>query len=74
MKLVTIGLSSNSDGVHDCPKVTVDTDDADSPIYVQAPEVIDPEALAQSKPGAGEVLCALPREVFEQAARRILRQ
>jgi hypothetical protein len=57
MQLVTIGLDPKSDGVHDCPKVTVDAHDADGPIYIQAPQVIDPEA----------------REVFLQAARRILR-
>jgi hypothetical protein len=73
MQLVTIGLDPNSDGVHDCPKVTVDAHDDDGPIYIQAPQVTDPEALAQSMPGSGEVLCALPREVFLQAARRILR-
>ncbi len=74
MRLVTIGLSPNSDGVHDCPKVTVDADDPEGPVYVQAPQVTDPEALGQSIPGAGEVLSALPREVFMQAARRILLQ
>jgi hypothetical protein len=34
MQLVTIALDPNSDGVHDCPKVTVDAHDADGPIYV----------------------------------------
>jgi hypothetical protein len=72
MKLETIGLGDGSDGVHDCPKIMDDTDAADGPVYVQGWQVADVEALAQSMPGPGEVLCAVPREAFVRAARRIL--
>ena len=72
MRLETIAVDPASDGVHDCPKVTVDRDDPAGPVYVQSPQVLNAEALAQSHPGAGEVLCAVPREVFMEAARRIL--
>lgn len=72
MKLVTIGIGDNTDGVHDCPKIQDDADVEDGPIYVQGPQVHDQEALAQSMPGQEEVLCAVPREVFLRAARRIL--
>jgi hypothetical protein len=72
MRLVTIGIDDNTDGVHDCPKILDDADVAGGPVYVQGRLVDDPEALAQSIPGAGEVLCVVPREAFVRAARRIL--
>jgi hypothetical protein len=72
MRLVTIGLGDDTDGVHDCPKIMDDADVAEGPVYVQAPQVTDAGALAQSRPGPGEVVCAVPREAFVRAARRIL--
>ncbi len=72
MKLVTIGFDDNTDGIHDCPKILDDKDVNDSPIYVQGQQVADSEALSQSRPGAGEVLCVVPRQAFVRAARRIL--
>ena len=72
MRFETIGIDDNTDGVHDCPKIIHDVDAVDGPIYVQGPQVTDPEALAQSMPGPDEVLCAVPRQAFVRAARRIL--
>jgi hypothetical protein len=72
VKFVTIGIDDSTDGVHDCPKIIDDADVDNGPIYVQGWQVTDPEALAQSIPGPGEVLCAVPREAFLRAARRIL--
>ena len=72
MRLVTIGIDDNTDGVHDCPKILEDADTDDGPIYVQGRRVIDSAALAQSTPGSGEVLCAVPRQAFLRAARRVL--
>ncbi len=72
MELVTIGISDNTDGIHDCPKIMDDLDADNGPVYVQGVQIIDAEPLAQSKPGAGEVLCAVPRETFLRAARRML--
>ncbi|HEX9536658.1 MAG TPA: hypothetical protein VGA04_00610 [Streptosporangiaceae bacterium] len=72
MKLVTIGIDDNTDGVNDCPKILDDTDADDGPIYVQGRSVTDSGALAQSMPAPGEVLCAVPRQAFLRAARRIL--
>lgn len=72
MKLVTIGIDDSTDGVHDCPKILDDADADDGPIYVQGRQVADPVALAQSRPGAGEVLCIVPRQAFVRAARRVL--
>jgi len=72
VKLVTIGIDDNTDGIHDCPKILDDMDEDKGPIYVQGQQVADSEALSQSRPGAGEVLCAVPRQAFLRAARRIL--
>jgi hypothetical protein len=72
VKLETIGIDDGTDGVNDCPKIMDDIDAADGPIYVQGPAVTDPTALAQSRPGPGEVLCVVPRQAFVRAARRIL--
>jgi hypothetical protein len=72
VKLETIGLGDGSDGVHDCPKIMVDTDAPGGPVYVQGVQVTDAAALAQSLPGPGEVLSEVPREAFERAARRML--
>ncbi len=72
MKLVTIGIDDNTDGVHDCPKIQVDLDAVDGPIYVQGRHVTDSEALAQSMPGPDEVLCVVPRQAFLRAARQVL--
>lgn len=72
MKLVTIGIGDDTDGVHDCLKIMDDEDVDSGPIYLQGMQVNDPEALAQSMPGPGEVLSVVPREVFLRAARRIL--
>jgi len=72
VKLETIGIDDGTDGVNDCPKIMDDVDAADGPIYVQGPAVTDPTALAQSRPGPGEVLCVVPRQAFVRAARRIL--
>ena len=72
MRLETIAVDPNSDGVHDCPKVTVNVDDPAGPVYFQSPQVFDADALEQSHPGAGEALIAVPREVAMQAARRLL--
>jgi hypothetical protein len=72
VKLVTIGIDDNTDGINDCPKILDDKDTDDGPIYVQGWSVTDSGALAQSMPGPGEVLCAVPRQAFLRAARRIL--
>jgi len=72
VKLVAIGIDDSTDGVHDCPKILSDTEADDGPIYVQGWHVTDAGALAQSMPGPGEVLCAVPRQAFLRAARRIL--
>ncbi len=72
MRFQTIGIDDSTDGVHDCPKIIDDLDVPDGPIYVQGPLVDDPEALAQSMPGPGEVLCQVPREAFVRAARHLL--
>jgi hypothetical protein len=72
VNLVTIGIDDNTDGVHDCPKILDDADTDDGPIYIQGRQVADPVALAQSMPGAGEVLCTIPRQAFVRAARRVL--
>lgn len=72
MRLETIGIDDSTDGVHDCPKVLDDADVPGGPIYVQGLVIDDPGALAQSMPGKGEVLCAVPREAFVRAARRVL--
>jgi hypothetical protein len=72
VNLVTIGIDDSTDGVHDCPKILEDVDAADGPIYVQGWQVSDAGALAQSMPGTGEVLCAVPRQAFLRAARRVL--
>ena len=72
MNLVTIGIDDSTDGVHDCPKILVDTDSDEGSIYVQGVQVTDAVALAQSLPGAGEVLCVVPRQAFFRAARRVL--
>ncbi len=74
MKLVTIGIDDNTDGVNDCPKILddTDTDTDDGLIYVQGRRVTDSGALAQSMPGPGEVLCVVPRQAFLRAARRVL--
>lgn len=72
MRLETIGMDDNTDGVHDCPKILDDLDVPASPVYVQGIVVDDPAALAQSMPGDGEVLCLVPREAFVRAARRVL--
>jgi hypothetical protein len=72
VKLVTIGIDDNTDGVNDCPKILDDTDADGGPIYVQGWSVTDSGALSQSMPGPGEVLCAVPRQAFLRAARRIL--
>ncbi len=72
MKLETIGIDDGTDGVIDCPKIMDDQDVADGPIYVHGRVVTDPTALAQSRPGSGEVLCVVPRQAFERAARRVL--
>lgn len=72
MRLETIGMDDNTDGVHDCPKILDDADVAGGPIYVQGKAVDDAAALAQSMPGNGEVLCVVPREAFVRAARRVL--
>ncbi len=72
VKLVTIGIDDNTDGVHDCPKILDDVDADAGPIYVQGRRVADPVALAQSMPGAEEVLCVIPRQAFVRAARRVL--
>jgi hypothetical protein len=72
VKLVTIGIGDDTDGVHDCPKILDDEEVANGPVYLQGRQVSDPEALAQSMPGPEEVLCVVPREVFLRAARRIL--
>lgn len=72
MNLVTIGIDDSTDGVHDCPKILVDTDTDEGPIYVQGRQLTDTDALAQSLPGDGEVLCTVPRQAFLRAARRVL--
>lgn len=72
MKLVTIGIDDNTDGVHDCPKILDDADTDNGPIYVQGRRVADAAALAQSMPGVGDVLCVIPRQAFVRAARRVL--
>lgn len=72
MKLETIGIDDSTDGVNDCPKIMNDVDADMGPIYVQGERVTDPQALAQSMPGSGEVLCVVPRQAFLRAARRIL--
>jgi hypothetical protein len=72
VRLETIGMDDNTDGVHDCPKILDDADVADGPIYVQGTAIDDATALAQSMPGNGEVLCVVPREAFVRAARRVL--
>lgn len=72
MRLETIGMDDNTDGVHDCPKILDDADAPGGPIYVQGMAVGDPAALAQSMPGQGEVLCTVLREAFVRAARRVL--
>jgi hypothetical protein len=72
MRLETIGISDSTDGVHDCPKILDDADVPGGPVYVQGIVVRDPAALAQSMPGDGEVLCVVPRQAFERAARRVL--
>lgn len=72
VRLVTIGIGDDTDGVHDCPKILDDADVDGGPVYLQGRQVHDAEALAQSMPGPGEVLCVVPREVFLRAARRIL--
>ena len=72
MKLVTIRIDDNTDGVHDCPKILDDADTDDGPIYVQGRRVADSVALAQAMPGAGEVLCVVPRQAFLRAARQVL--
>lgn len=69
MKLVTTGIDDNTGGVHGCPKIMADEDAGDGPVYVQGARVTDAEAVAQSLPGPGEVLCAVPRTAFPQAAR-----
>lgn len=72
MKLVTIGIDDSTDGVNDCPKIMDDADTDDGPIYVQGWPVTETGAVAQAMPGPGEVLCAVPRQAFVRAARRIL--
>ena len=72
MNLVTIGIDDNTDGVHDCPKILIDTDTDEGPVYIQGVPVTDVGALAQSLPGDGEVLCTVPRRAFLRAARRVL--
>jgi hypothetical protein len=72
VRLETIGIGDDTDGVHDCPKILDDADAPGGPVYVQGIAVDNPEALAQSMPGDGEVLCAVPREAFVRAARRVL--
>jgi hypothetical protein len=72
VRLEIIGIDDNTDGVNDCPKIQDDLDASGGPIYVQGVEVTDRDALAQSRPGPGEVLCAVPRQAFVRAARRIL--
>lgn len=72
MRLEIIGMDDSTDGVHDCPKILDDADLPGGPVYVQGLAVTDAAALAQSMPGSGEVLCAVPREAFVRAARRIL--
>jgi hypothetical protein len=72
VRLETIGIDDNTDGVNDCPKIQDDMDADEGPIYVQGTQVTDHEALAQSGPGPGEVLCVVPRQAFVRAARRIL--
>lgn len=62
MRLETIGIGDETDGVRDCPKILDDADAPGGPVYVQGLVVEDPAALAQSMPGSGEVLCAAPRE------------
>jgi hypothetical protein len=72
VKLVTIGIDDHTDGVNDCPKIMDDADADDGPIYVQGWSVTETGAVAQAMPGPGEVLCAVPRQAFMRAARRIL--
>jgi hypothetical protein len=72
VRLETIGMDDNTDGVHDCPKILDDADVPGGPIYVQGQVVTDGAALAQSLPGSGEVLCVVPREAFLRAARQVL--
>lgn len=72
MRLETIGIGDDTDGVHDCPKILDDADTIGGPVYVQGLRVDSPDALAQSMPGDGEVLCVVPREAFVRAARRVL--
>ncbi len=72
MRLEIIGIDDNTDGVNDCPKIQDDLDAPDGPIYVQGIQVTDGEALAQSRPGPGEVLCVVPRQAFVRAAHRVL--
>jgi hypothetical protein len=72
VRLETIGMDDNTDGVHDCPKILLDADAPGGPVYVQGIAIDDPAALAQSMPGSGEVLSAVPREAFLRAARRVL--
>jgi hypothetical protein len=72
VNLVTIGISDDTDGVHDCPKILADLDIEDGPIYIQGSQVTEPGAQAQSLPGAGEVLCSVPRQAFLRAARWVL--
>lgn len=67
-----IGIDDSTDGLNDCPKILDDTDVSGGPIYVQGVVINDPAALAQSMPGKGEVLCAVPRQAFIRAARRVL--
>jgi len=72
VRLEIIGIDDDTDGVNDCPKIQDDMDANEGPIYVQGVTVTDHEALAQSRPGVGEVLCVVPRLAFARAARRIL--
>jgi hypothetical protein len=72
VRLVTIGIDDKTDGVNDCPKILDDADAEGGPIYVQGIAVTDADAIAQSRPGTGEVLCMVPRQAFERAARAIL--
>lgn len=74
-KLVEIAVDPKTDGVRTCPKALEPERGADDgPVFVQAAEVEDPELLAQSHPGSGEKLVALPRSVAVQLARHLLRE